>query len=254
MCARFVSRIMAAMERVVQMRWHDPFDVIYNAAPSTSLSVVTAEVSGMRVDVMRWGLIPGWWRLAKPPTLTINARFEEVHDRPMWQPAFRGARCLVPALGWYEWSSESRVDTRTGEIAEVRRPHFIHLEGLAPLCFAGLWSSWSPDLGAEPLQTFSILTRPPSSGLAQLHDRMPVVLPEAAYEEWLDPVNQDVERLCHLVRTRALGDFRFYPVSTYVNSPRNQGEQCIEPASAADDPAGEAAESTDDSPQLDIFK
>lgn len=250
MCARFVSRIMAAMERVVAMRWHDPFELIYNAAPSTSLSIVTAEAAGMRVDIMKWGLVPGWWRQAKPPKLTINARFEEAHDKPMWQAAFRGARCLVPALGWYEWSTESRVDTRTGEVAEVRQPHFIHLEGLAPLCFAGLWSRWSPDRNAESLLTFTILTRPPSPGLSRLHDRMPMVLPEAAYAEWLDPANDDVEGLRRLLRTQALHEFRTYPVSTYVNSPRHEGEKCIEPlGSTESEPAGPA-----DDRQLDIFK
>jgi putative SOS response-associated peptidase YedK len=249
MCARFVSRIMAAMERVVALRWHDPFEVIYNAAPSTSLSVVTVDAGGMRVDVMKWGFVPGWWRQARPPKLTINARFEEAHDRPMWQAAFRGTRCLVPALGWYEWSTEGRVDTRTGEVANVRQPHFVHLEGLAPLCFAGLWSRWTPDRNAEPLLTFSILTRPPSAALSRLHDRMPVVLPETAYAEWLDPANDNIEGVRQLLATRATDDFRHYPVSTYVNNPRNQGEKCLEPPEPDDSPTEPPPD-----PQLDIFK
>ncbi len=217
------------MERIIELRWHDPFELIYNAAPSTSLSVVTGEAAGMRVATMKWGLIPGWWRQQKPPKLTINARFEDAHDKPMWQAAFRGSRCLVPAIGWYEWSTEGRVDTRTGEVAEVRQPYFIHLEGLAPLCFAGLWSRWSPDRNAEPLLTFSILTRPPSPALSRLHDRMPVVLPESAYEEWLAPGDQDLESVRQLVRTRAADDFLAYPVGTYVNNPKNQGPECVAP-------------------------
>jgi putative SOS response-associated peptidase YedK len=147
----------------------------------------------------------------------------------MWSGSFRAARCLVPAVGWYEWRSESRVDTRTGEIADLRQPYFLHLEGLAPIAFAGLWSSWRPERGAEPLLTFSILTRPAAPGLADLHDRMPVVLPESVYAQWLDPAHQDVARLRELLVSSAMGDFRHYPVSTFVNSAKNEGPECIRP-------------------------
>lgn len=228
MCARFVSRILAAMERIVEIRWHDPFECVYNAAPSMSLSVVTADRAGFNVSAMKWGLIPGWWKQATAPKLTINARFEEAADKPMWREAFRGARCLVPALGWYEWRTESRVDTSTGEIAEARQPYFVHLDGLAPLCFAGLWSRWTPEPGTEPLQTFSILTRSASPELAKLHDRMPVVLAAHSYEEWLDRSSEDPARMRQLVQTHALDEFKAYAVTTYVNSPKNQGERCLE--------------------------
>src|SRR4030095_12903604 len=76
MCARFVSRVMAALERGVQARWHDPFELIYNAAPSMQLSVVTAGPDGAEARAMKWGFIPGWWKQAKPPKLTLNTRSE----------------------------------------------------------------------------------------------------------------------------------------------------------------------------------
>ncbi|HZF25514.1 MAG TPA: SOS response-associated peptidase [Steroidobacteraceae bacterium] len=235
MCARFVSRVMAALERAVQVRWHDPFDLIYNAAPSMQLSVVTAGPDGPEARAMKWGFVPGWWKQAKPPKLTINARSEDAANLPMWQAAFRGSRCLVPAIGWYEWRSESRVDTTTGEISAVRRPYFIHLEGLEPLSFAGLWSRWQPDKDAEPLLTFSILTRTPTPSLAQLHDRMPVVLREDQFTAWLDPANDDSSAQ-RTLSGGALLEFRHYPVSTYVNNPRNEGKECIEPQSADPEP------------------
>jgi putative SOS response-associated peptidase YedK len=227
---------MAALERAVQVRWHDPFELIYNAAPSMQLSVVTAGPDGSEARAMKWGFIPGWWKQAKPPKLTINARSEDAAQLPMWQAAFRGSRCLVPALGWYEWRSESRVDTRTGEISPVRRPYFIHLEGLEPLCFAGLWSRWRPERGSEPLLTFSILTRTPTPALAQLHDRMPVVLREEYFAAWLDPANDDVSALQQTVATGTVPEFKYYPVSTYVNDPRNESKKCIEPQSEEPEP------------------
>lgn len=241
MCARFVSRIIAAMERVVQVNWHDPFDLLYNAAPSMQLSVVTASEGGAEARAMKWGFIPGWWQQARPPKLTINARSEEAADKPMWRAAFSGARCLVPAVGWYEWRSESRVDTATGEIREVRQPHFIHLDGLQPLALAGVWSSWRPERDAEPLLTFSILTRAAAPGLAGLHDRMPVVLPESAYETWLDPAATDTAPLQQLLGEQSLTTFRHHAVTTYVNNPRNQGEKCIQPLAGASQAQKQAA-------------
>lgn len=217
------------MERVVQVRWHDPFDLIYNAAPSMQLSVVTAGEDAPEARAMKWGFIPGWWKQAQAPKLTINARSEEAPEKPMWRAAFRGARCLVPAIGWYEWRTESRIDTGTGEIRELRQPHFIHLDGLQPFAFAGLWSSWKPESNAEPLLTFSVLTRAAAPSVAGLHDRMPVVLPESAYGAWLDPSNADVEPLRQLIANQGIADFEHRAVTTYVNNPRNQGERCIEP-------------------------
>ena len=161
MCARFVSRIMAAMERAVQVRWHDPFELLYNAAPSMQLSVVTAGADAPEVRAMKWGFIPGWWTQARPPRLTINTRGEDAPEKSMWRAAFRGTRCLVPAIGWYEWSTESRVDTRTGEIHEVRQPHFIHLEGLQPLALAR---------PAAPTAPISVEVQPPGSACATAAD------------------------------------------------------------------------------------
>jgi putative SOS response-associated peptidase YedK len=196
------------------------------------LSVVTAGETGPEARTMKWGFIPGWWKEARPPRLTINARSEEAPDKPMWRAAFRGTRCLVPAVGWYEWHTESRVETATGEIHDVRQPHFVHLDGLQPLAFAGLWSSWTPEQGAEPLLTFSILTRAATASVAGLHDRMPVVLAESAYDAWLDPANADTATLRQIIANRSLADFKHDTVSTYVNNPRNQGERCIAPGAA----------------------
>ena len=217
------------MERVVQVRWHDPFELIYNAAPSMRLSVVTAGEDAPEARAMKWGFIPGWWKQAQPPKLTINARSEEAPEKPMWRAAFRGARCLIPAVGWFEWRTESRVDTGTGEIRELRQPHFIHLDGLQPFAFAGLWSSWKPESDAVPLLTFSVLTHAAAPSVAGLHDRMPVVLPESSYNAWLDPSNADAEPLRLMIANQGIADFKHRAVTTYVNNPRNQGERCIEP-------------------------
>lgn len=238
MCGRFVSREQAAIEREYNIRVLNPFERVYNAAPSMHLPVIrraaadpavgggaganaTANPVALEALTMRWGLVPGWWSKPSLPTSTINARSEEAAAKPMWRNAVRQTRCLVPALGWYEWKPAP----------EGKVPYFIHLPQMAGLCFAGLWSEWRDPEG-ETQRTFAILTRIASPTMQAVHNRMPVVLPQPAWTDWLAAWPGDhAHRLADHV-ANALNDFEFYAVSRYVNTPRNQGERCIEPAAA----------------------
>ncbi len=207
MCGRYVSREQAAIEREYHISVRNPFERVYNAAPSMQLPVIRA---GEALP-MRWGLVPGWWSKPTLPSATINARSEEAAAKPMWRAAVRHARCLVPAVGWYEW--------HTGPAGKV--PHGIS--------FAGLWSEWKDPQGEAQL-SFAILTRAASASLTPLHPRMPVVLATGAFVDWLSSWSSNqVARLAEHVAA-AEGEFEYYPVSTYVNAPRNQGERCIERA------------------------
>jgi putative SOS response-associated peptidase YedK len=225
MCGRFVSREQAAIEREYNIRVRNPFERVYNAAPTMLLPVIRAEprgasgAGGREALSMRWGFIPGWWSQPTAPTSTINARSEEAASKPMWRSAVRHTRCLVPTLGWYEWKP-----TPEGKV-----PYFIHAPALAGLCFAGLWSEWKNPAGEAQL-SFAILTRAASGTLTAVHDRMPVVLAQAAWDDWLsDWPGEHAARLADKV-ANSLNEFEFYPVSRYVNAPRNQGERCIQPA------------------------
>jgi putative SOS response-associated peptidase YedK len=232
MCGRFVSREQAAIEREYHIKVRNPFERVYNAAPTMLLPVIrrqpreaageaAGEGAGEREALsMRWGLIPSWWSQPALPAATINARSEEAATKPMWRGAVRHTRCLVPSLGWYEW----RVSP-SGKV-----PYFIHAAGLAGFCYAGLWSEWKNPAGEAQL-SFAILTRPAAPALAAIHDRMPVVLPEAAWDEWLAhwPGDHAARLAAQVAQSR--GEFEYYPVSRYVNAPRNQGERCIERAS-----------------------
>ena len=228
MCGRFVSREQAAIEREYNIRVRQPFERVYNAAPTMELPVIRAASSaadgagGEREAVaMRWGLVPSWWSQPAPPTSTINARSEEAAAKPMWRQAVRSARALVPALGWYEWQ------VREGG----KQPYFIHAPGLSGLCFAGLWSAHRGTEGQEQ-QTFAILTRGASAQLMPVHNRMPVVLAPELFAEWLAPWTAKHSAQLASFVARSLEDFEYYPVSRYVNAPRNQGERCIEPIAA----------------------
>lgn len=227
MCGRYVSREEAAIEREYNIKVRNPFERVYNAAPTMSLPVIRnipgAAGGGREALSMRWGLIPGWWSQPTPPTSCINARSEDAATKPMWRDAVRRSRCLVPALGWYEWRAE----------ADGKVPYFCHKqEGLVGICFAGLWSEWKNPQGESQL-SFAILTRGASPTMAVLHHRMPVVLPASAWDDWLgDWPGNPAGRLAMQV-SGAEGNFEYFAVSRYVNAPRNQGERCIEPANPA---------------------
>lgn len=219
MCGRFVSREQAAIEREYNIRVRQPFERVYNAAPTMELPVIRADGATGEPEAvaMRWGLVPSWWSQAAPPTSTINARSEEAAAKPMWRQAVRSARALVPALGWYEWQ------VREGG----KQPYFLHAAGMSGFCFAGLWSAHRGAEGPEQL-SFAILTRGAASALAPVHNRMPMVLAPELFAEWLAPWK--AEHSAHLASfvARSLEEFEYYPVSRYVNAPRNQGERCIE--------------------------
>lgn len=221
MCGRYVSRDQAAIEREYDIRIIDPFEKIYNAAPTMRLPVLRANAAGWHCTLMRWGLVPAWWSKQLPPTSTINARAEEAAGKPMWRQAVRHHRALIPATGWYEWQ-------KSGEGGR-KQPFYIHAADHRGLCFAGLWSTHLQE-GVE-MHSFAILTRAASDELSHIHNRMPLVLPPAAFAEWLDPALAGSQDLLDQASAQALTHFASYPVSSFVSSPRNQGERCIQPLS-----------------------
>lgn len=233
MCGRYVSPDRAAIERAWQIVRSDgnPFARRFNVQPTTIVAALVRDPDGLALRAARWGLVPRWWKEAKPPKFTFNARLEEAAGKPMWREPIRHARCLVPAEGWYEWRTLEHTDPRTGEITQIKQPHYIRRSDGRLLAFAGLMSVWSrPDSG-EPQLTCAILTTDSSGPVAQVHDRMPVVLPDDAQAEWLDPALTDAATVTSLARERPVPqDFVHYAVRRLVNSAKNEGPELIEPA------------------------
>ncbi len=236
MCGRYVSPGQAAIER----EWHvgrhnnNPFERRFNVQPSAEVPVLLlhAESRQLELATARWGLIPHWWKESKPPKFAFNARLEEAATKPMWRDSMRHARCLVPAEGWYEWRAIERPDPATGEIRTFKQPHFIRSRNARLVCFAGLMSPPADATGRR--LTCAILTTAAAGPVAEVHDRMPVVLERAAHAEWLDPGVDDAQRIAQLARSHALtGELVHYPVRTLVNSSRAEGEELIEPLAGA---------------------
>lgn len=226
MCGRYVSPNQAAIERY----WHvgrndsNPFEERFNAAPTSMVPVVLLDDGETTLTQVRWGFVPHWWKQAKLPGLTFNARAEDAATKPMWRHAYAHSRCLVPARGWYEWRKTEVVDRDTGEVRTVKQPYYFHARDEL-LGFAGLLGFWSrPD--GEKLLSCAVLTRA-AAGLATLvHERMPVVLAPGDCSAWLDP-GLPAAAVGALV-ARSVTDIGAYPVSTRVNNARNDAPDLVE--------------------------
>ncbi|TVQ86564.1 MAG: SOS response-associated peptidase [Chromatiaceae bacterium] len=198
----------------------------YNVAPTQRVLALRTGADGSRELVrLRWGLVPAWSRGPDPRYSMINARAENVHERPAWRGPWRGRRCLIPAEGFYEWR-------RT---AQGRQPHLIHRADGAPFCMAGLWDRWQDPAGDVVIESCSILVTGANDLIAPLHDRMPVILAVGQYADWLDPACQEHTRRRGWLVPAASAGWVSHPVSPAVNNPRNDGPHLLQPLSAATD-------------------
>lgn len=230
MCGRYVSPDTAAIERTWQITRSsgDPFPKRFNVAPTMAVPVIWHGAGGLELASARWGLIPSWWKQAKPPGNCLNARSEEAAGKAIWRDAFRVSRCLVPMLGYYEWQELERVDSATGELKKYKQPHYFFVEPDRPGASAGLMSSWAAP-GQVPMVTCAILTRAASPSAAQIHDRMPVILPLDAQAAWLDPNVADAAKVAEIIDRRAISDVRHYLVSPRLNSAKTDEAEFIKP-------------------------
>jgi putative SOS response-associated peptidase YedK len=181
----------------------------YNIAPMQDVPVIRLRSDGAReLSTARWGLVPRW---AKDPSIgnkLINARGETLAEKPSFRMAFKHHRCLIPANGFYEWMPGA---------AGGKQPIHIGMKDGALFAFAGVCERWMSPEG-DVLDTCSIATTSANALLAVLHERMPVIIPPEQYERWLDVSRFDVQDLLEPYPAQAM---RWYPVSTRVNSVRN---------------------------------
>jgi putative SOS response-associated peptidase YedK len=232
MCGRYVSPEEAEIERFWHIGRHNnnPFGRRFNVAPTTQVPLLRAGEGGFELKMARWGLIPFWWKKPKPPGLAFNTRIEEAGTKPMWREVIKTSRCLVPAVGWYEWAAVEMTDPATGEIKKAKQPYFLHLPGNRLLAFAGVMSSWTPRKGEQEMLTCSILTRAAEGPAAAVHDRMPVILPDEVQSAWIDPELTDGKEALALAQEKAVTALEHYLVSMRVNNAKNEGPELIAPA------------------------
>lgn len=194
----------------------------YNIAPTQPVAAVRLNRSGSReLTHFHWGLIPSWSKDTKFASRMINARSETAPEKPAFRAAFKRRRCLIPVTGFYEWQ----------KLNGKKQPMHILAADDSLLAFGGLWEYWSSADGSE-IESCTILTREANEFMTPLHHRMPVIVEPDDFDLWLDlhaPLPAVKGLLEQVVANEKL---RAYPVSTYVNSPRNEGAKCIQPMTA----------------------
>ncbi len=189
----------------------------YNVAPGDQVLAVTTTRDGVpRGALLRWGLVPSWAETPATGLKMINARVETVAQRPAFRRAFERWRCLILADGFYEWRR-----TPGGP----KQAFHITREDRLPFAFAGLWSIWHGDEDIR-LRTCTILTTAANPAVAQLHDRMPIILASQAEAAWLDPGTSPA-RLRALLTGLDAGDTALRPVGQAVNDARYDGPECL---------------------------
>jgi putative SOS response-associated peptidase YedK len=193
----------------------------YNVAPTQDVYAVLEDGGVRRVESLHWGLIPFWAKEAKIGNKMINARAETIATSGAFKHAFKKRRCIIPVDGFYEWSK--------AEGQAKKQPWFIHRPDDEPMAFAGLWEVWRPAGSEDELVSCTIITGEPNEKMAEIHHRMPVMLPPDAWTQWLDRDEQDTVLLGKLLVPAPSSLITFHPVSTEVNNARNQGEHLMDP-------------------------
>jgi putative SOS response-associated peptidase YedK len=221
MCGRY--RLTRSKQEIVDHfnvdEFEDDWSQRYNIAPSQQVAVIRQDSAApvQRLSKMRWGLIPSWAKSSITGYKMINARAETVGTA--FRGPFRSRRCLIPADGFYEWDAKTE---------EAKQPYCFTMVDGSLFAFAGLWDRWmAPD--GKAIESCSIITTMPNELMAGIHNRTPVILKPDDYDLWLDPAFFNLPELSSMLLSYDAKRMRRYPVSTRVNSPRNDDPASAEP-------------------------
>ncbi|MFJ9849756.1 SOS response-associated peptidase [Streptomyces sp. NPDC101150] len=200
-----------------------------------------------QLRTLKWGLVPSWSKSPEAAAKMINARSETVHEKPSFKRAFGTRRCLLPGDGYFEWvtaAAERELEERGRKKRPRKQPYFVTPADGSVMAMAGLYEFWrDPTLPQDhPLAwwvTCTVLTTEaettPLAGaggegprsLADIHPRMPLVLPPDRWDAWLDPARTDPDDLRALLAPPPAGLMRAYPVPTDVSNVRNNGPELL---------------------------
>ena len=222
MCGRYRR---TSQEEELARLYHIPIPkqtdlpISYNIAPSQNVLALRYDPKeSVRSFVsLRWGLIPAWAKDEKIGYRTINARMETVQTAPSYRNAFQRRRCLILANGFYEWRR------RGGP----RVPFDIALKDDEPFAFAGLWEAWKNPSSQEWVLSCTIITTEANDLIAQIHDRMPVILDAKDQPAWLGEEKRD--DLARVLKPFPADRLRMLEISTRVNNPKNNDASLLEP-------------------------
>jgi len=195
----------------------------FNVSPAREMPVIVRRERD-EIALMHWGLVPHWAKDILAAPRPINARAESLEEKPLFRSLLHNGRCLVPASGFYEWKKEGKH----------RVPFYVHLPESPLFAFAGLYDTWQgPD--GTPFLTYTIITCESNELLAEVHNRMPVILSRADEERWLSCDPPRIRELLSILAPYPASGMAMVPVSDLVNNPAIDDERLVQPL---DSPTG----------------
>jgi len=216
MCGRFS---LQAISQVLANRFHVDCDLNlkprYNISPTQEIPIITSETPN-KIILARWGLIPSWSKDGKPGFSMINAKAETINEKPAWKRPFETRRCLIPADGFYEWKA----------LPTGKQPYRIILKDESIFAFAGLYDIWNSPDGNQTVSC-TIITTVPNTLMQPIHDRMPAILSRTNEQDWLR--TQPASTHLTLLKPYPAHEMHAYPISTLVNTPKNDTKEIIAP-------------------------
>ena len=192
----------------------------FNIGPTQQILVIRKKPDGVRVaEPLQWGLVPSWSHDTSNSANMINARSDSVTIKPAFRNLIQRRRCLIPVTGFYEWQ---QINSKT------KQPWHIFRSDGKPFVFAGLWDKFdTPD--GDVLESCSIITTDANFFMTEIHHRMPVILSAEHWSMWLDHQELSLATLASLFAPTVTHDLQKTPVSSLVNSVRNDVPECIQP-------------------------
>ncbi len=220
MCGRktLTKDAQAIIEELLVDEWEqkDEYNPSYNIAP-TQYSPILIYNNNRKIEHMRWGLVPSWAKDKAIGAKMINARGETLLEKPSFKNLVSSNRCIVITDGYFEWQN----------IGTTKTPHYFHNPEKKILPMAGLWDEWQSANG-ELMKTYTVITTTPKPEYAHIHNRMPVILTHPAIDIWVNTRDHTpAVAMDHVLPYR--DELDVYPVSTFVNSPKNNSARCITP-------------------------
>jgi putative SOS response-associated peptidase YedK len=190
----------------------------YNITPSQDIPIIRDTETSREMVLAQWGLVPHWSKESKTKYSTINARIESVAEKPTYRTLFKRRRCLIPADGFYEWKV----------VNGNKIPHHIRMKNSGVFAFAGLWDRWVGE--GQTLDSCTIIVMPSNEVMKPIHERMPAIIAPANYDWWLNARITDKQEIMQYLNSAPSSRLTAYPVSTWVNSPKNSDARCSKPA------------------------
>lgn len=226
MCGRITqkSNLKALGLGLVEPAADTPFTPRYNGAPGQMHWVIRQhpETGARSLDPLFWGLIPRWVKEANGGRKPINAKAETVAALPSFRDAYKKRRCIVPVDSFFEWKPIPG--------SRAKQPFAIGMRDARPFALAGIWENWKRPDTEEWVRSFCVITTEANAVLADVHDRMPVILPPAAYDHWLSPLDPDPR---DLLKPYDAGLMLKWPISTRVGKPSEDDAGILEPVPSA---------------------